>query len=65
MEPDKRQFRKLKRDIKRAGNKRRRRHWKRELTGNPEGLRLVQVLPPSVERHTPAPYSNGKMCHGK
>jgi hypothetical protein len=36
MDPDKRQFRKLKRDIKRAGNKRRRRHFKRELTENPE-----------------------------
>jgi hypothetical protein len=36
MDPDKRQFRKLKRDIKRAGNKRRRQHFKRELTDNPE-----------------------------
>jgi hypothetical protein len=36
MDPDKRQFRKLKRDIKRTGNKRRRRHFKRELTDNPE-----------------------------
>lgn len=33
---EKRQFRKLKRDVKRAGNKRRRRHLKRELTANPE-----------------------------
>ncbi len=33
---DKRQFRKLKRDIKRAGNKRRRRYLKRELADNPD-----------------------------
>jgi hypothetical protein len=33
---DKRMYRKLKRDIKRAGNKRRRQHLKRELTDNPE-----------------------------
>jgi hypothetical protein len=37
MDRDKRQFRKLKRDIKRAGNKRRRQYWKRELADNPEG----------------------------
>jgi hypothetical protein len=36
MDPDKRQLRKLKRDIKRAGNKRRRQHLKRELAENPE-----------------------------
>jgi hypothetical protein len=36
MDPDKRQLRKLKRDIKRAGNKRRRRHFKREVIDNPE-----------------------------
>ena len=36
MDPDKRQLRKLKRDIKRAGNKRRRQHLKRELADNPE-----------------------------
>ena len=36
MDQDKRQFRKLKRDIKRAGSKRRRRHLKRELIENPE-----------------------------
>ena len=33
---DKRRYRKLKRDIKRAGNKRRRQHLKRELADNPE-----------------------------
>jgi hypothetical protein len=33
---DKRQLRKLKRDIKKAGNKSRRQHLKRELTENPE-----------------------------
>jgi hypothetical protein len=36
MDQDKRTFRKLKRDVKRAGNKRRRRHLKRELTERPE-----------------------------
>jgi hypothetical protein len=36
MEPDKRQWRQLKRELKRAGNKRRRRYLKRELTDNPE-----------------------------
>ncbi len=33
---DKRLYRKLKRDIKRAGNKRRRQHLKRDLAENPE-----------------------------
>jgi hypothetical protein len=37
MDPrDKRQYRKLKRDIKRAGNKRRRRYLKQQLAENPE-----------------------------
>jgi hypothetical protein len=36
MEPDKRQLRKLKRDIKRAGNKRRRRALQRDLVNNPD-----------------------------
>jgi hypothetical protein len=36
MDQDKRQFRKLKRDVKRAGNKRRRQHLKRELNDKPE-----------------------------
>jgi hypothetical protein len=36
MEPEKRQLRKLKRDLKRAGNKRRRQHLKRELADNPD-----------------------------
>ena len=36
MELDKRFYRKLKRDVKRAGNKRRRQHLKRELADNPE-----------------------------
>jgi len=36
VDPDKRRFRKLKRDVKRAGNKRRRQHLKRELVENPE-----------------------------
>jgi hypothetical protein len=36
MDPDKRQFRKLKRVVKRAGSKRRRQHLKRELHEHPE-----------------------------
>ena len=36
MDPDKRKLRQLKRDIKRAGNKRRRQHLKRQLAENPE-----------------------------
>jgi hypothetical protein len=36
MDQDKRRYRKLKRDVKRAGNKRRRQHFKRELADNPE-----------------------------
>jgi hypothetical protein len=36
MEPDKRQLRKLKREIKKAGNKRRRAALKRDLAENPE-----------------------------
>jgi hypothetical protein len=36
MDQDKRQFRKLKRDIKRAGSKRRRRQLKRDLAERPE-----------------------------
>jgi hypothetical protein len=35
MDRDKRTFRKLKRGIKRTGNKRRRQHLKRELADNP------------------------------
>jgi hypothetical protein len=36
MDQDKRQYRKLKRDVKKAGNKRRRQFLKRELADNPE-----------------------------
>lgn len=36
MDQDKRQLRKLKRDIKRAGNKRRRQHLKRQLAEHPD-----------------------------
>ena len=36
MDQDKRQLRKLKRDVKRAGNKRRRQYLKRELLDRPE-----------------------------
>jgi hypothetical protein len=37
MDPLKRQLRKLKRDVKRAGSKRRRQYLKRDLRDNPEG----------------------------
>jgi hypothetical protein len=37
MDQDKRNYRKMKRDVKRAGNKRRRQYLKRELADNPEG----------------------------
>ncbi len=36
MDPDKRQLRKLKREVKRAGNKRRRQYLKRTLAKEPE-----------------------------
>jgi hypothetical protein len=36
MDQDKRRYRKLKRDVKRAGNKRRRAHLKRDLLNNAE-----------------------------
>jgi hypothetical protein len=36
MDQEKRQLRKLKREVKRAGNKRRRQHLKRELAERPE-----------------------------
>jgi hypothetical protein len=36
MNPDKRFYRKLKRDLKRAGSKRRRQHLKRDLVERPE-----------------------------
>ena len=36
MDQDKRRYRQLKRDVKRAGNRARRRHLKRELADNPE-----------------------------
>jgi hypothetical protein len=36
MDQDKRQFRQLKRDLKRAGNRKRRRYLQRELLENPE-----------------------------
>ena len=37
MDQDKRQIRKLKREIKRAGNRKRRQHLKRALNEDPEG----------------------------
>jgi hypothetical protein len=42
MDQDKRDFRKLKRDIKRAGNKRRRQHFKRELVDDPENAPFTE-----------------------
>jgi hypothetical protein len=36
MEQDKRRFRQLKRDLKRAGNRKRRRYLQRELADNPD-----------------------------
>jgi hypothetical protein len=36
MDQDKRRYRQLKRQVKKAGNKSRRAHLKRELTDNPE-----------------------------
>jgi hypothetical protein len=36
MQDDKRHYRQLKRDIKKAGNRKRRRHLERELAENPE-----------------------------
>jgi hypothetical protein len=40
MEQDKRSYRQLKRDIKRAGNRQRRRHLQRDLQNNPEDAPL-------------------------
>jgi hypothetical protein len=40
MDPQKRQLRKLKRDIKRAGGKRRRQQLKRDLIGKPDEAHL-------------------------
>jgi hypothetical protein len=43
MDPrDKRAYRQLKRDVKRAGNRRRRQHLKRELADNPEEAHLSE-----------------------
>lgn len=36
MEPTKREFRRLKRELKRAGSQHRRRQWKRDLRDRPE-----------------------------
>jgi hypothetical protein len=42
MDQDKRQYRKLKRDVKRAGNKRRRQYLKRDLVTNPEEAAVAE-----------------------
>jgi hypothetical protein len=39
---DKRRYRKLKRDVKRAGNKRRRQHLKRDLADKPDEARFSE-----------------------
>lgn len=36
MDPDKRKYRQIKRDLKRAGNRKRRRHLQRDMLENPE-----------------------------
>jgi hypothetical protein len=43
MDPQKRQLRKLKREIKRAGGKRRRQRLKRDLADNPEEAHLSET----------------------
>jgi len=42
MDPDKRQMRRLKRAVKRAGNKSRRQHLKRDLTERPDEAHDVE-----------------------
>jgi hypothetical protein len=42
MEPTKREYRQLKRQIKRAGSQRRRRQWKRALRENPEEAPYIE-----------------------
>jgi hypothetical protein len=51
MEPEKRQLREQKREVKRAGGKRRRRQLKRELAENPEE---APYSVPDVGRHRSA-----------
>jgi hypothetical protein len=43
MNYDKRRHRQLKRDIKTAGNRKRRQHLKRDLARNPEGAAYTEV----------------------
>ena len=50
MDPEKRQLRKLKRDLKKAGSKRRRQFLKRELNENPDYL-------PGITLPADAPHS--------
>ena len=42
MDPDKRELRKLKRTIKRAGSKHRRREFKRQISDNPEEAAFIE-----------------------
>ncbi len=55
MDQDKRRQRKLKRDIKQAGNRKRRRQLQRDLADNPDDAHLTE---PSVGRSTSA-FLNG------
>jgi hypothetical protein len=54
MDREKRQLRKLKRDLKRAGNKRRRQQLKRELIEHPEDAPFSTV---DVGRHRSADFN--------
>jgi hypothetical protein len=54
MDPDKRKYRQLKRDVKRAGSKHRRRDFKRELRDNPDEAHLKGE---NLGRHSSAPLN--------
>jgi len=51
---DKRRLRQLKRNIKKAGNKRRRQHFKRALTDHPEDAHLDEA---DFGRHSSASFN--------
>ena len=51
---DKRRLRQLKRDVKKAGNKRRRRHLKRALTDHPDEAHFDEV---DFGRHSSAGFN--------
>ncbi|MFO0927777.1 MAG: hypothetical protein U0736_12185 [Gemmataceae bacterium] len=54
MNDDKRRHRELKRDIKKAGNRKRRNTLKRDLARNPEGAAFTE---PDVGRNASAPLN--------